>query len=121
MVQIVARLTASSWRFAWWVASHTHRVAPSSVAGDAERASRSAFCQWNALERRSGHGERQRRRHRDRHLTAQQRAETAAHRLKLPCRKLTVFVFFSSRLGCLGSLLVSAIGTIVILIILDVI
>jgi hypothetical protein len=32
-----------------------------------------------------------------------------------------VFVFFSSRLGCLGSLLVSAIGTIVILIILDVI
>jgi hypothetical protein len=32
-----------------------------------------------------------------------------------------VFVFFSSRLGCLGSLLISAIGTIVILIILDVI
>jgi hypothetical protein len=32
-----------------------------------------------------------------------------------------VFVFFSSRLGCLGSLLVSAIGTIVLLIILDVI
>ena len=32
-----------------------------------------------------------------------------------------MFVFFSSRLGCLGSLLISAIGTIVILIILDVI
>jgi hypothetical protein len=32
-----------------------------------------------------------------------------------------VFVFFSSRLGCLGSLLVSLIGTIVILIIIGVI
>jgi hypothetical protein len=91
MVQIVARLTASSWRFAWWVASHTDPVAQSSATGDAERARRSAFCQWNA------------------------------HGRKLPCRELTVFVFFSSRLGCLGSLLVSAIGTIVILIILDVI
>jgi hypothetical protein len=32
-----------------------------------------------------------------------------------------VFLFFSNRLGCLGSLLVSLIGTIVILLILDVI
>jgi hypothetical protein len=32
-----------------------------------------------------------------------------------------VFVFFSNRLGCAGSLLISAIGTLVILLILGVI
>jgi hypothetical protein len=32
-----------------------------------------------------------------------------------------VFLFFSNRLGCLGSLLVSAILTIVVLLVLDVI
>ncbi len=31
-----------------------------------------------------------------------------------------MFVFFSSRLGCLGSLLVSAIMTVILLLILDV-
>jgi len=32
-----------------------------------------------------------------------------------------VFVFFSNNLGCLGSLFVSALGTLVLLILLDVI
>jgi hypothetical protein len=32
-----------------------------------------------------------------------------------------MFVFFSNNLGCLGSLLVSALGTLVLLVLLDVI
>jgi len=39
----------------------------------------------------------------------------------LPGQARPVFLFFSNRLGCLGSLLVSALATLVLLVILDVI